>query len=228
MGYSGNAAATEDYEKGDFDPEEFDEEEWHNDEGELKIPEEIVEKTQIEAYDPDTGEKRDDIRILSGKNQNALPLSERPTTHGWSDTLYVTLYETSLPDSLGGYSFEVSGGIRVNQSSTETSVSIDFTVSIGATDFELWGAEISQSEEDGWCGRARTHPAVPLEFEPCVDISWGVGTTLDIELNFDVCTTDACDGWDRIDCQVCKGVGASVTIDPEECYNGNASGCVGT
>lgn len=186
------------------------EDEWVNKNGELDLPQEVIDDFEVTAYDADSGAKRTDVPIYTGKNKNSIPKAERSlvTTESWSDLTYITLYDGSLPDNLGGWTFRVSGGLKYN--AVGPSISVDFTVTIGVVELALFAIGISKSESDGICVPVKPPKTVPLELDPCVDLSWSGGSHVTGKFTINVCSADVCGNWDAVDCQVCKNFRFSI------------------
>ncbi|NUB93191.1 hypothetical protein HT576_19480 [Haloterrigena sp. SYSU A121-1] len=153
---------------------------------------------------------REDGELSERSHQSMAPAyspSAVTLASSWSSPLYATLYEGEFK----GWQIKVTAGVRYRGNLGGGEIKMDFTFQIGDVSFELWSVSLSRGEDGTLCGKPKTHPAVPIEVEPCIDVHWSGGTAVQLGGSIDVCTVDACGSF--ADCQVCKGIGISRWID---------------
>lgn len=158
---------------------------WHNENGRVEIPQSELDKWTVTFRDRevDGGLQRsalsgatDQPEVYVGQDETAVSQSQQFTTSGFLPPTYLTLASGQLGSESGplsGTGWELTGGVRFNVTRLEASV--DLTISIGATDVELWGWSVGPKGDRGICSDV-SPGAFPLVIEPCLDLYFGTNT----------------------------------------------------
>jgi hypothetical protein len=158
---------------------------WHNKNGEVEIPQSELDKWTVTFHDREVegglqqstlSGATDQPDVYVGQNKNSVPPSQRLTTSGFLPPTYLTLASGRLGSEFGplsGTGWELTGGVRFNVTRLEASV--DLTITIGATDVELWGWSVGPKGDRGICSDV-SPGAFPLVIEPCLDLYFGTNT----------------------------------------------------
>jgi hypothetical protein len=180
--------------------------EWLTDDWRFDIPQEVLDEVDVEAYDARTKQQINGATARA-VNPNEADLS---TQQDAVSTLGGVEYTVTLVDETqNGFTLTIEAGIVADLAAGEANVSL--TIDFNGFVFEFLSVGLTRGEGKNICLEPNPPKAVPLSITVCPIIRFKNNDKIKFGGSVDFCVGIDCPL--PVDCEVCRGVGISQTVD---------------